>query len=378
MSIIIGADLVPTVSNQTLFMNGDVKALIGEELLDTLNGVDYRIFNLETPLCDTFSPITKVGSNFRVPTACIKGIKDIGVDLVGLANNHIMDQGKEGLASTIKALKEVGILYVGAGENLDAANRPVFIEVNGKRVGIYACVEHEFSIARNNLPGANPIDQLNISDYIAQCKAKCDYLIALYHGGKEFYRYPSPELQKVCRKMVEKGADLVVCQHSHCLGTFERYLNGSIVYGQGNFIFDDGEDECLLTSVLIKICDNWTLDFIPIRKEGNGVRLAVEAQGEEILSEFKERSRKIIEEGFIENEYEQFANEYRQFYLSKLHGRRMKSKWFRVLNRLLLRKLEPMVLTNSYTEQERLELENYIECEAHRELLIAGIKHREG
>lgn len=375
MSIIIGADLVPTASNRTLFQTGDTQALLGDELFKILNGANYRIVNLETPLSDTLAPITKVGGNLCAATTCVKGIKNIGIDLVGIANNHIMDQGEKGLAATIKTLTEAGISFVGAGDSLEAASQPAFFEVNGKRIGLYACAEHEFSIATDHSPGANPVDYLNISDHIAQCRANCDYLIVLYHGGKEYYRYPSPELQKICRKVVEKGANLVVCQHSHCLGSYEDYLNGTIVYGQGNFIFDDGEDECLLTSVLIEICDDWSINYIPIRKNGNGVRLAVGAQGEQILSEFKERSLAILKEGFIKEEYERFAEKYRQFYLSKIHGRKMKSKWFRVLNRLLFRKLEPMVLSKSYTKHEIIELENYIECEAHRELLIAGIKH---
>ena len=43
-----------------------------------------------------------------------------------------------------------------------------------------------------------------------ELKKQCDYVIVLYHGGKEHYRYPSPYLQKVCRKIVDKGADIVV------------------------------------------------------------------------------------------------------------------------------------------------------------------------
>lgn len=76
---------------------------------------------------------------------------------------------------------------------------------------MYACTEHEFSIVTNYAPGANTYDPLETPDYIRSLKDKCDYLIVLYHAGKEHYRYPSPYLQKVCRKMVEKGADLVIC-----------------------------------------------------------------------------------------------------------------------------------------------------------------------
>ena len=75
-------------------------------------------------------------------------------------------------------------------------------------------------------------------DHIQNLKDQCDYVIVLYHGGKEHYRYPSPYLQRVARKMVEKGADLVVCQHSHCIGCYEKYKDSMIIYDQGNFIFE--------------------------------------------------------------------------------------------------------------------------------------------
>lgn len=376
MSIIIGADIVPTYSNLGLFQMGNIQELLGEKLISILNRADYRVANLETPLCDEFAPIKKVGGNLCAPTMCVNGIKAMGIDLVGIANNHIMDQGKRGLLSTISTLKKENIQYVGAGENKEIAGKPVFFESNGKTIGLYACTEHEFSIAEENSPGANPLDLLNLADIITDIKAKCDYLIVLYHGGKEYYPYPSPELQKVCRKIVEKGANLVICQHSHCLGSHEEYLNKHIVYGQGNFIFDDGEDECLQTSVLVRITDQWTIEYVPIQKQGNTIRLAEGIEGAKILDGFDDRSQNIRKPGYIKQEYERFADQYRQFYLAKLHGRTLKKKWFRALNRLLFRKLEPMVLSKSYKEQEKLELENYIECEAHRELLIAGIKHK--
>src|SRR5690606_27860319 len=57
------------------------------------------------------------------------------------------------------------------------------------------------------------------------------------HGGIEHYEYPSPRLQRVCRSMVRHGADLVLCQHSHLIGTVEKYRGGEILYGQGNAIY---------------------------------------------------------------------------------------------------------------------------------------------
>src|SRR5699024_1436352 len=102
-------------------------------------------------------------------------------------------------------------------------------------------------------PGANPFDPLESFDHIQELKSKCDYVIVLYHGGKERYRYPSPYLQKVCRKFAQKGADLIVCQHSHCIGAYEEFEGSTIIYGQGNFIFNTLNNEFWNTSLLIKV-----------------------------------------------------------------------------------------------------------------------------
>ena len=62
-------------------------------------------------------------------------------------------------------------------------------------------------------------------------KKICDFIIAIYHEVKEYYRYPSSYLQKVCRKIIDYGADIIVCQHSNCIGCYENYSKGEIIYG---------------------------------------------------------------------------------------------------------------------------------------------------
>ena len=132
---------------------------------------------------------------------------------------------KPSLQSTIEALKNAGIQYSGVGSNLDEARKVFYTFVNGIKIGIYCCAEHEFSIASEHKSGVNPFDPMNSLDDVKLSKedGKADFLIVLYHGGKEHYRYPSPQLQKICHKLIEKGADLVVCQHSHCVGCKEEY-----------------------------------------------------------------------------------------------------------------------------------------------------------
>lgn len=370
MDILIAGDLAPTHSNIELFNNADANTLLGQELLSLWNSVDVRIFNLEVPLTDKEASINKCGSNLIAPTSVVNGIKALNPSLITLANNHILDHGQTGLKSTKDILKKFEIPFVGVGDNLPDASQPYIIQESGLNIGIYACAEHEFSIATESTPGANPFDPLESLDHIQALKGKCDYVIVLYHGGKEHYRYPSPNLQKICRKTVQKGADLVICQHSHCVGSFEEYEGSTIVYGQGNFIFNKHDNEFWNNSLLIKvnIDHNLQIEYIPIVKEGNSIQLAAGTVAEEILSGFYSRSREILNRGFIENNYVKFADEKIKSYLRILSGF---GKWKSRIDRRLLNNF---LLKRKYTPEKLLAIQNCIECEAHRELVLAGLK----
>ena len=376
MSIIIGADCVPTKRNIKSFEAADGDSLIGTELLDLLSKVDYRIFNLEVPLTDKLTPIAKSGPNLIAPTATVNGYMAFGIDLVTIANNHILDQGANGLLSTISVLDEAGIKHVGAGANISEAAAPFITSINGQKIGVYACAEHEFSIASEYSAGANPYNPLESFDSVQTLKQECDFVIVLYHGGKEYYRYPSPLLQKVCRKFVDKGADLVLCQHSHCVGCEEKYKKGTIVYGQGNFLFDDSEDECWQTGLLVRVSDDLKITYIPVRKQGEYVRLADHSDAESILASFKNRSQEILETGFIEAKYQEFADNMRAYYLQQFRGISDSSLVMRVLNKLTHKKWRPWLMNRFYDDRRKRTNKNCLQCEAHRELILMGLEDR--
>ena len=191
--IIIGADFVPTQSNEKLFEQKELETLFGNEILSIINNAEYRIFNLETPLTDRPAPIPKSGPALCAAIQTINTYQALRVDLVTLANNHCMDQGASGLSDTMKTLNDNHIHYVGAGDSIIDARKPFYITChNNKRIGIYACAEHEFSIADSITPGANPFDPLETLDQINQLSKETDYVIVLFHGGKELYRSITP------------------------------------------------------------------------------------------------------------------------------------------------------------------------------------------
>ena len=372
MSVIIGADIVPSANNCSLFASSDIDLLVGGELQNVLRSAKYRIFNLEIPLVDAPSPINKCGPVLRADCNTVNAMKKLNVNLFTLANNHIMDQGREGLESTIKTIESKNISFLGAGNDLKHAAKPFIFDWNNKKVGVYSCAEHEFSIASENSPGANPFDALESFDHVYALKSQCDFVIVLYHGGKEYYQYPSPMLQRVCRKFVEKGSNLVVCQHSHCIGCEEKYLNGTIVYGQGNFLFDSCKNTLAHTSLLVKLNDDFTIKYIPLVKVEKGVRLAEGKKADEILSGFRKRSEQILEDGFVANEYNKFATTKLNSYM--LHCSGYYHKFLpRLINKIIGYRLSNYFGIGMYKIKDLISLRNFIECEAHRELWLAGL-----
>lgn len=375
MRIIIAGDLVPTKQNIDLFYNGNIEELMGSELQSIWENADIRVFNLETPLVDRIDPIPKCGPNLFAPTKTVNGIKALNPSLVTLANNHIMDQGEQGLQSTLNILHKHDINFTGVGYNLSEASKPFIFRRDGFKIGVYSCAEHEFSIATKDGAGANPFDLLDSFDHIYELKSQCDYVIVLYHGGKEHYRYPSPYLQRVCRKMVLRGADLVICQHSHCVGCYEHYKNSTIIYGQGNFIFNKHDNEFWNNGLIINLDFRKGIDikYVPIVKTNAGVCLADDNEAKFILGGFYKRSSEISNEEFVEKKYSDFSRKSIEMYLRSLTGT---NKWISRLDRYLL---NGYLLKRKCSKEYLLATQNYIECEAHREMIIQGMKvFREG
>lgn len=370
VKLIIGGDFVPTKSNEELFKTGNIYDLFGEECVRLFEEADLRIVNLETPLTDRLNPLIKCGPNLIAPTATINGMKKLGLDLVGLSNNHCMDQSSSGLQDTLMILKQNCISSVGAGVSLQEASKCFYKVIRDIKIGVYACAEHEFTIAGISEPGANPFDPLESIDHIKKAKESCDYLIILYHGGIEHYRYPSPNLKRIAHKMVDSGADIVVMQHSHCIGAHESYHNGDILYGQGNFIFDRQDNEFWETGLLVEINlseKGSDIQYHPLIKQRNTVRLA-QKQKEEILRQFNQRSEDVLDDDKIKQLYVEYARSSLIGYEAHLGGRFTQNLIFRALNKLTHHKLIKMF----YTNKDLLSIVDYLKCEAHNEILVTA------
>jgi len=364
-NILICGDICPTKDTKHYFENNDVNGLFNDTL-PLLKRADVLIGNMEFVLTDKCVAANKTGPILQGKTNFINLFKKVGFTALGLANNHIKDCGTDGVLSSLQTCKENNILTVGAGKNEKEAKKPIIIEKNGWKIGVMAFAEHEFNAAYKNEPGANLLDLYTDFDQIKAFKKQVDYLIILYHGGIEYYEYPSPLLQKKCRKMIDVGADYVACQHSHLIGTEENYNNGTILYGQGNTIFGYRPNSKTWNAGLlvnIKMDSKISINYIPIETQENGsIKLCEDTLKDKILGDIEKLKEKIKNKNFIEEEWEKFCDSKKSVYLPFLFG--LSLNIVRI-NRLLRNKLINLL----YTKKQIMRTKNIIRCESHNEVI---------
>lgn len=368
MKVIIGGDVVPTLSNIGLFKRSDFINNLDDKFIEVWNNADFRLFNLECPLGENLTPIKKSGPNLIAPSNCIKGIKSLQPNLICLSNNHILDYGLGGLKNTRELLNENGIEYTGIIKSIDTRIEPFYFIRDGIKVGVFNLCETEFTVASIS-EGANPFRGIETYKEINRAKEKCDFLIVVFHGGKEFYRYPSPNFKEMCESFIIHGADFVVTQHSHCIGTFEKFMNKTIVYGQGNFIFDREDNEFWNSGLIIELNitkNNYEVRYIPIERNSPVFKIS---SNEEILNGFYKRSKQIQSKEFVIESYKKFADTHLNDYMRIFEGNNS-------IIKKVLRKLFKIKINKKRDIQNYLDVLNVVRCEAHRELLIQGLENK--
>lgn len=254
--ILIGGDIFPCRINEKLFCEGNIQELYGEKILSLFKSADYSIVNLEGVLSDTSEKQIKIGPIVKWPQENINGIKNLGVTSVALANNHITDANNIGCKDTISLLEKYGIQWVGAGTT---ENMKEYLSFNlgDTRICIYNVSELFWNTPSPTTIGANIYDEYAVCKTLHRLKQEHDLVIVIYHGGAERFHYSTPATRRHCHRMADSGADVILTQHTHCIGC-EEYYNGSyILYGQGNFIFrnsrKDFEVEPTLHGLLIEV-----------------------------------------------------------------------------------------------------------------------------
>lgn len=301
--LILAGDLLPWSNNCKLFENGEASTLFGEEVCKLFQKADFSIVNLEGPLTDSNACQSKIGPVIKAGKDTVRGIKALGVKAVALANNHITDYMQEGVTDTLKVLEDNGIQYVGAG--LDEHHITTHLSISGERkICIYNVSETFFNAPTSTSAGVNLYDEYRVCNELRDLKKQHDYVIVIYHGGAEYFPYPTPQTRQRFHRMVDSGADFITAQHTHCIGCEEFYNGAYLLYGQGNFLFAK-QDIKPMTK------EGFVLELV-FRNSLEVIKHHVELTKEACLHStdykeqqvFEERSERIIDEDFIIQQFE--------------------------------------------------------------------------
>lgn len=216
----------------------DKADVLHPELVAYLSDSDYTVVNVEGCLFKGQGSANKpiVHAN---PPECIDFLKKINGNIWNIANNHIMDCGREGLESTLRYAQENGVPTIGVGLDVAQAAKPVIIENDGADIGILSVTQEETPAATETTEGCIQWDDMEkIAQMIAQVKAQCRWCVMIVHAGPEFCQMMPPSVRAIYQQYLELGADVVVGHHPHVMQNYETVGNKVIFYSLGNFVFD--------------------------------------------------------------------------------------------------------------------------------------------
>lgn len=208
---------------------------------------DLTIGNLETPVTHGGTSAADKTYVYKSSPKALQAMAAAGFDGVNLANNHILDQGVEGLVDTLSYLKDYGIAHTGAGMNAEEAYEPAYFERKGMKIallGFSRVVPVASWKADGNRAGvAEAYDPTRAAAAIQEAKKKADLVIVAAHWGVERVSTPNADQTRLAHAFVDAGADLVIGGHPHVLQGLEYYKGKWIAYSTGNFIFTRSTNE---------------------------------------------------------------------------------------------------------------------------------------
>lgn len=206
---------------------------------------DVVVGNLECPATTLRTPMMK-RFVFRAEPEWLEALRAHGFTHLNLANNHTVDQGRRGLVDTWHNVERYGMVAVGVGNTMEEAARPVLLAEHPRKVWLVASLQMPLEHFPY-LPELPSVNQESIDSMVARIRAlrtedSSAVIIVSLHWGKEHTLEPTPMQRRDAHRLIDVGADALVCHHTHTLQTIEQYHGKSIYYSLGNFIFDQDRD----------------------------------------------------------------------------------------------------------------------------------------
>ncbi|MCS6904068.1 MAG: CapA family protein [Bacteroidia bacterium] len=251
LKLLFAGDLVVYEElKQNPFTNSsDLKALFKE--------YDYRIVNFEAPvILPSYLPATKIGPSLYQKKGWEYFFSEDTFNVASLANNHIMDFGKEGLAHTFHELQKLNVPTVGAALGAQKVYEPFIIDKDGISIALFSANESTFGVFEDRIStyGVTKLCSPYLKAAIKNYRKQVNFIILVSHCGLEMVEYPLPEWRMIFREFLEIGVDIIINSHPHVIQGKELVNQKFIYYSLGNFFFNQpGKDPGWYNSLLVGV-----------------------------------------------------------------------------------------------------------------------------
>jgi poly-gamma-glutamate synthesis protein (capsule biosynthesis protein) len=240
-SIIFTGDILLDRGVRQIIERKGVDILFTKAIDSIFAQADVVVGNLECPATKIKAPVQK-RYIFRAEPEWLLALKRHGFTHLNLANNHAIDQGREGLADTWRNIERAGLKHLGAGSTLHEAAEPVLLTSRPRKVWLipslrlalenWAYLDNKPTVSQESMDSLiSRIQKIKKNDSTA-------IVIVSLHWGGEHTLQPVPSQRLEAHRLINAGADALVCHHTHTLQTTEHYKGKPIYYSIGNFIFD--------------------------------------------------------------------------------------------------------------------------------------------
>lgn len=270
-TIVFTGDVEISTYVQAKYDASGIEGILSPSLLSELQNADVTMINNEFCFSTRGTPADKQYT-FRVDPTYSSILTDMGVDVAGLANNHVLDYGKDALTDTFSTLNSVNVDYVGAGNSMEEASKMVVkTDAKGRTYGFMAS-SHIIPVAgwdiQNSQPGVFTFyDDTKLLEAVKEASSQVDFLFVMVHWGKEHTTELESYQINEGHAIIDAGATAVIGMHSHCLQPMEYYNGHPIFYSLGNFIFNQTITSGAAVAFDFDADDNMTVRAITVTAE---------------------------------------------------------------------------------------------------------------
>lgn len=272
---------------------GGIDKCISADLLERMKMADICMVNNEFPYSDRGTPIEGKAFAFRSKPENVRLLKEMGVDVVSLANNHAYDHGEAAFLDTLETLEGAGVDYVGAGRDLKEASEAVFYEIQGVKIAILAATQIErldmpdTKGATENSAGVlrcfNEKELEHFLDMVSRTKEECDVLIVYIHWGTENTEETDWAQPYQAELISKAGADIIIGAHPHCLQGIDCINGVPVIYSLGNYWFNSKTVDTALLEVVAGREGLKTVRVIPARQQDCSTSMLYDGEKKAVL-----------------------------------------------------------------------------------------------